>query len=155
MFFVMYNRLMRTNHFLLHAGYSIVSRISISAVILIPDLSNFADLRQLQIPNAQTKHYKITETPRNTSHKIANWHIESKYNLSTLQNKNSNYFLTRVHMSSSDVRDYNHSQMTGSHIWQSFRSRSVIHLSYLCEMSTPDPRKCQPIDCQICISLKL
>ena len=44
---------------LLHSGYSIVSRVSVSAVILTPDFSNFAEFRQLQIPNALTKYCEI------------------------------------------------------------------------------------------------
>ena len=60
---------------LLHYGYSIVSRVSISDVILAPDFSNYADFRQLQISSAQTKYKEIltinTETPDNTTRKIA------------------------------------------------------------------------------------
>ena len=88
---------------LLHSGYSIVSRVSLSAVILTLDFSNFDDFRQLQIPNAKTitEYYVIstfdTETPYDTTHKIANWYIEFEYHLLALQ-KNSDYFWTRVYI---------------------------------------------------------
>ena len=53
--------------------------------------SNFADLRQLQIPNAQTKYYENlpghTKTPLNTTHKIANRYFELQYHFLTLQKK--------------------------------------------------------------------
>ena len=44
------------------SGFSSVSRVSISAVMLAPDFSNFADYRQLQIPNAQTNYYETVTT---------------------------------------------------------------------------------------------
>ena len=51
--------------------------------------SNFADLRQLQIPNAQTKYNEIlpgnTKTPLNTTRKIANRYFELKNHFLTLQ----------------------------------------------------------------------
>ena len=49
----------RVNIFIkLNSGYSVVLRISISAVILTPNVSKSVDFRQLQMPNAQSKYYK-------------------------------------------------------------------------------------------------
>ena len=51
--------------------------------------SNFADFRQLYIPNAQTKYNEIlpvhTKTPHNTNRKIAYRYFELKYHFPTLQ----------------------------------------------------------------------
>ena len=70
-------------------------------VDLTSHFSNFADFRQLQIPHALTKYYKIlpahNKTPYKTIHKIANRYFEFKYHFSTLQ-KNSDYFWTRVYV---------------------------------------------------------
>ena len=50
---------------------------------------NFADLRELQTPNAQTKYYDILpahiKTTHDTTHKIANQYFEFEYHFSTLQ----------------------------------------------------------------------
>ena len=65
--------------------------VSISAVILTHDFSNFADCRQLPIWNAQTKYYEVlttyTEIPHNTMHNITNWYIVLRYHHSTLREK--------------------------------------------------------------------
>ena len=59
----------------MHSGFSIVSRVSISAVILTPDFSNFAEFMQLQILNTQTKYNEILninkKIPDYTTHKFA------------------------------------------------------------------------------------
>ena len=79
------------NFLLLHSGYSIVSRVSISAVILTSFFFNFADFGQLHISNAQSKYYEIlttnTKILRNTTRKSANWYMEFKYHLLTLHKK--------------------------------------------------------------------
>ena len=50
---------------------------------------NFANFRQLQIPNAQRKYYEIwpayTKTPHNATHEIANRYFELKYHFLTLK----------------------------------------------------------------------
>ena len=55
--------------------------LSLSANLTSP-FSNFADFRQLQITNAQTKYYDIlaahNKTPHNTTRKIPNRYIELK-----------------------------------------------------------------------------
>ena len=59
------------------------------SVNLTAHIWNFADLRQLQIPKAQTKYHEIllahTRTPPNTTCKIANRYFELKYHFLTLQ----------------------------------------------------------------------
>ena len=63
-----------------HSGYSSVSQLICEFNIAF---STFADFRQLQIPNAQTKYYEIvpahTKTPQNTTLKIANLYFEFKF----------------------------------------------------------------------------
>ena len=86
---MMFHRLMWTNF----VYYILDIRLYLSlSVNLTLHFSNFADFRQLQIPNARTKYYEIlpahTKTPHNTSHKIANRYFEFKYHFSTLQKKN-------------------------------------------------------------------
>ena len=74
---------------LLHSGYSFYLNLSVN---LTSQFSNFAEFRQLQIPNGQTKYYEILpahyKIPHNTTRKIANWYFEFKYQFLTLQ-KNS------------------------------------------------------------------
>ena len=73
---------------LLHSGYSSVSQLICEVNIAF---SNFADFRQLQIPNARKKYYEIlpahTKTPHNKTHEIANRSFEFKYHFLILQNK--------------------------------------------------------------------
>ena len=103
MFFVMFHRLMWTI-FLLHSGYSIVSRVFYLSNHFDNGLCKIAEFRQLQIPNAQRKHCEIlttnTETPHNTT-KNAKWYFEFEYHFSTLQKKpkkQPRLFWTRVCM---------------------------------------------------------
>ena len=53
--------------------------------------SNFADLREIQTQNAQTKCYDILpahiKTNHGTTHKITNQYFEFKYHFLTLQKK--------------------------------------------------------------------
>ena len=87
-FSMMFHRLMWTNF-----AYNILDiRLYLSVSMnLTSHFSNFAEFRQLQIPNAQTKYYEIlparTKTHHNTTHKIANWYFEFKYHFSTLQKR--------------------------------------------------------------------
>ena len=86
MFSMMFHRLTRTNF----VYYNLVIRFNLSlSVNQTSHFSNFADFRQLQIPNARMKYYEIlpthTETPHNTNHKIANRYFEFKYHFATLQ----------------------------------------------------------------------
>ena len=85
---------------LLHSGYSIVSRVSISAVISTPDFSKFADFKQLQIPNAQTKYYEILTT--NMEHLIIPFtKLQTdvlNLNITFRHFKQSDYFWTRVYV---------------------------------------------------------
>ena len=61
-------------------------------VILTSHFSNITYFRQQQQQNKPMKYYEIlpthTETPRNTTRKIANLYIEFNYHFLTLQNKN-------------------------------------------------------------------
>ena len=88
MFSMMFHRLTRTNF----VHYNLVIRFNLSlSVNQTSHFSNFADFRQLQIPNARTKYYEIlpthTETPHNTNHKIANRYFEFRYHFVTLHQK--------------------------------------------------------------------
>ena len=88
MFSMMFQRLMWTNF----VYYILVIRIFLSlSVNLTSHFSNFADFRQLQIPNAQKKYCEIlpahTKTLRYTTHKITNRYFEFKYHFLTLQKK--------------------------------------------------------------------
>ena len=65
--------------------------------------SNFAEFRQLQIPNAKPKYYEIlpahTKTPRNTTRKIVYRYCELKYHFLTMP-KTIRLLLNKgVHMS--------------------------------------------------------
>ena len=78
-----------------------MSRISISAVILTPYFSNFAEFRQLQIANAPAKYNEILittnkKTPHNTTRKIASWYTEFQWQLSTCK-ESPDHFWTRVY----------------------------------------------------------
>ena len=63
----------------------------LSVNLITSHFSNFADYRQLQIPNARTKYYEIlpahTKTTHDTTNKIVSLYFEFKYHYSTLQNK--------------------------------------------------------------------
>ena len=76
------------------------------SVNLATHFSSFADFRQLQIPNAQTKQYEIlpahNKIPRDTTCKIANRYVEFKYNFLTLQ-KNSDNFGTGLYIIDIDI----------------------------------------------------
>ena len=83
---MMFHRLMWTNIFY----YTLDIRFCISlSVNQTSHFSNFADFRQLQIPNAQTKYYEhlpaYTKTPQNATRKIANWYFEFKCHFLALQ----------------------------------------------------------------------
>ena len=69
-------------------------------VILTSHFSNITYFRQQQQQNKPMKYYEIlpthTETPRNTTRKIANLYIEFNYHFLTLQKK-SHYFWTGVY----------------------------------------------------------
>ena len=72
-------------------------------VILTSHFSNITYFRQQQQQNKPMKYYEIlpthTETPRNTTRKIANLYIEFNYHFLTLQKK-SHYFWTGVYKTS-------------------------------------------------------
>ena len=83
---MIFHRLMWTNF----VYYFLAIRLFLSSSVnLTSHFSNFAEFRQLQIPNARMKYYEIwpayTKTPHNTTHKIANLYFESKYHFLTLQ----------------------------------------------------------------------
>ena len=85
---MMFHRLMWTNF----VYYILEIRLYLSlSVNLTSHFSNFADFRQLQIPNARTKYYEIvfahTQTPHDKTHKIANQYFEFRYHFLTLQKK--------------------------------------------------------------------
>ena len=85
---MMFHRLMWTNFFY----YTLHIRFCISLSVNETSLfSNFADFRQLQISNAQTKYYEhlpaYTETHHNATRKITNWYFELKYHFLALQKK--------------------------------------------------------------------
>ena len=97
MFSMMFHRLMWT-HFVYH---TLDIRFYLSpSVNQTSHFSNFADFRQLQIKNAQTKNYEMlpvyTKLPHNAPRKIWNRYNELKYHFLTLQKK-SDYFWTRVY----------------------------------------------------------
>ena len=64
----------------------------ILTVILTSQFSNITYFRQQQQQNKPMKYYEIlpthTETPHNTTRKIANLYIEFNYHFLTLQKKN-------------------------------------------------------------------
>ena len=70
-------------------------------VILTSHFSNISYFRQQQQQNKLMKYYEIlpthTETPRDTTRKIANLYIEFNYHFLTLQKK-SHYFWTGVYL---------------------------------------------------------
>ena len=118
------------NKFLLpHSGYSIMSRVSISAAILAPGVSNFADFIVPLITNTQTKYYEMLtttmETPYNTTCKIAYWCIEFEYHFSTLQHKfrlllnkgvsRTGLYLTEGRVSYTHRLDWFHNSRKGIH----------------------------------------
>ena len=88
MFSMMFHRLIRTN--IVYCILAIHLFLSLP-VNLTSHFSNFADFRQLQIPNARTKYYAIlpvpTKTPHNTTHKITSLYFDFKYHFLTLQKK--------------------------------------------------------------------
>ena len=72
--------------------YILAIRLYLSlSVNLISHFSNFADLKQIQMRNAETNYYEIlpahTKTPHITTHEIANRYFESGYHFFTLQKK--------------------------------------------------------------------
>ena len=102
MFFMMFRRLMWTNF----VYYILDIRLYLSlSVNLTSHISNFADFRQLQIPNVRTKYYEIfpahTKKTHNKTHRIANRYFEFKYHFLTLKKK-SDYFWTRVYFTDNE-----------------------------------------------------
>ena len=87
----------RFKFLLLHSIYSIVSEVSISAVILKPHFSNCADLRQLQIPNANKKYYGIY-LYENTSWYHSHNHVLNINTTLDIAKKNPGYFWTKVYI---------------------------------------------------------
>ena len=88
MFCMIFYRLLWTNTFY----YILALRFYISLSVNLPlHFSNFANLRELQIPNAQTKYYGIlpaqTKTPYNATRNIASRYFDIKYHFLTLQRK--------------------------------------------------------------------
>ena len=125
---MMFHRLVWTNF----VYYILAIRLNLSlSVNLTSHFSNFADFRQLPIPNAQTKCHEIllvhTKTHHYTAHKIANWYFEFEYHFSTLL-KNSNYFWTRV---------YNR-----SNIWKKGRFCNNLLILLICFFSPLWFRRC-------------
>ena len=95
MFSTMFHRLTWTNIFYYIRAIRLYLGFCLSlSVILTPHFSNFAEFRQLLLPNVQTKYYEILsahiKTHHNTTDKIAN-----RISISDIA-KQSDYFWAMV-----------------------------------------------------------
>ena len=99
---MMFRRLIWIHFFVTFGLFVCITSFYLSlTVILTSHFSNITYFRQQQQQNKPMKYYEIlpthTETPRNTTRKIANLCIEFNYHFLTLRKK-SHYFWTGVYL---------------------------------------------------------